>query len=389
MSTPLPGQIRCPTCHRSTPPAAFCTQCGTAIPASARARPRGLDREELQDRIRVHRPGDAPFRRGAPVGEGSASGASAYEPYRPEPEDNLVISAPEDAEDVPHVDNTPPGFDERPVVVPEPAAPPPPVRIFKDPPRPVSRPARVAPAVAAEAATPPPPPPATASTPAEQGEPPQQPYVAAEPYDYRYPPAEEQWDRRGSGIGPLAIGGFVLLGILAIGVGAFMSGIFSGGVALESPSASPVVSTAPSQAPPSVEPTAGPSQPLATPNPSGGPVVFPDGFTARTEPCAQEPSSDDGCNSSGATISSGSVWVWVGWREGSDADTIGATIVDAAGTAVADGHIPLSSIGKSGCGSSCNGWARFSFSGLAVGNYTIKVDRNGTLAAEASFTVTG
>jgi len=219
-------------------------------------------------------------------------------------------------------------------------------------------------------------------------EPPEQPYDPAEPYAYEYPPAEEQWDRRGSGVGPLAIGGFVLLGILAIGVGAFMSGIFSGGVARESPSATPLVSTAPSQAV-SLEPTAGPSQPLATPNASGGPIVFPDGFTARTEPCAQEPRSADGCGSSGATISGGSVWVWVGWREGSDADTIGATIVDAAGTAVADGHIPLSSIGKEGCGSSCNGWAKFMFSGLAVGNYTIKVDRNGTPAAEASFTVTG
>ena len=381
MSTPLPGQIRCPTCHRSTPPAAFCTQCGTAIPASARARPRGLDREELQDRIRVHRPGDAPFRRGAPVGDVSAAAASPYETYRPEPEDDLVLSGPEAAEDTPHVDNTPPGFDERPAVVPEPAAPPPPVRIFKDPPRPAARPAR-------GAATPPPVPPPIVPTAAEQFEPPEQQYEPAEPYDYRYPPAEEEWDRRRSGVGPLAIGGFVLLGILAIGVGAFMSGLFSGGVAVESPSATPLVSSAPSQAP-SLAPTAGPSQPLATPSPSGGPVVFPDGFTARTEPCAEEPSSADGCGSSGATISGGSVWVWVGWREGSDADTIGATIVDAAGTAVADGHIPLSSIGKSGCGSSCNGWARFKFSGLAVGNYTIRVDRNGTLAAEESFTVTG
>jgi hypothetical protein len=221
-----------------------------------------------------------------------------------------------------------------------------------------------------------------------QTEPPEQPYVPAEPYEYGYPPAEEEWDRRRSGVGPLAIAGFVLLGILAIGVGAFMSGIFSGGVAVESPSSTPLVSSAPSQAA-SLEPSVPPSLPVATPNPSGGPVVFPDGFTARTEPCATEPKSDNGCNSSGATISSGSVWVWVGWRKGSDADTIGATIVDAAGTAVADGHIPLSSIGTSGCGSSCNGWARFSFNGLAVGNYTIRVDRNGTLAAEASFTVTG
>jgi len=113
MSTPLPGQIRCPTCHRSTPPAAFCTQCGTAIPASFRARPRGLDREELQDRIRVHRPGDAAFRRGSTVGEAAVAGQSAYQPFRPEPEDELVLQGAEPAEGAPHVDNTPPGFDER------------------------------------------------------------------------------------------------------------------------------------------------------------------------------------------------------------------------------------------------------------------------------------
>jgi len=223
----------------------------------------------------------------------------------------------------------------------------------------------------------------------DQFEAPERAYDPAEPYDYRYTPPDDEWDRRGSGMSPLAIGGFVLLGILAIGVGAVMSGLFAGGVALESPSGTPQTSTAPSQAA-SVEPSAAASFPVTTPNPSGssGPVTFPDGFTARTEPCAERPSSADGCNSSGATISGGSVWVWVGWREGSNADTIGATIVDAAGTPVADGHIPLSDIGNDGCGPSCNGWARFSFSGLAVGNYTIRVDRNGTLAAEASFTVT-
>lgn len=246
-----------------------------------------------------------------------------------------------------------------------------------------------------EAAPPPPPAPEPVVSPAapvDQLEAPEQPYDPAEPYDYRYPPPDDDWGRRGSGISPLAIGGFVLLGILAIGVGAVMSGLFSGGVALESPSGTPVISSGPSASTaPSLDPSAAPSLPAATPIPSGGggPIVFPDGFSARTEPCAEEPSSQDGCNSSGATISGGSVWVWVGWREGTNADTLGATIVDAAGTAVADGHIPLSSIGKSGCGSSCNGWARFKFSGLGVGNYTIRVDRNGTLAAEATFTVTG
>ena len=129
MSIPLPGQIRCPTCHRSTPPAAFCTQCGTAIPASARARPRGMDREELQDRIRTHRPGDAAFRRGSPVGEGPEQGYSPYQPFRPEPEDELVIAGADPAEaGAAHRDNTPPGFDDQPPPPPVAPVPPPPVQ---------------------------------------------------------------------------------------------------------------------------------------------------------------------------------------------------------------------------------------------------------------------
>ncbi len=295
-------------------------------------------------------------------------------------------------EDAPHIDNTPPGFDERPVVAPVPTPASPPVRVFRDPPPPVTLAPQTAAVAAPVDAGPPSPqaPEPVAAPAASQLDPPEQPYDPAEPYDYGYPPPDEEWRRRSSGISPLAIGGFVLLGILAIAVGAVMSGLFSGGVALESPSGTPLVSGVPSTAA-SLAPTVAGSLPAATPTPSGGggPVVFPDGFSARTEPCAQEPSSQDGCNSSGATISGGSVWVWVGWRKGNNADTIGATIVDAAGTAVADGHIPLSSIGANGCGSSCNGWARFKFSGLAVGNYTIRVDRNGTLAAEATFTVTG
>ena len=189
---------------------------------------------------------------------------------------------------------------------------------------------------------------------------------------------------------PLAIGGFVLLGVLAIAVGAFMAGLFSGGgVAVQSPSSTPLISAAPSASlEPSLQPSTAPSVPVATPIPTAGPpFTFPDGFTARTEPCAEEPTNQDGCSSSGATVSGGSLWVWVGFRKGNGADVLAVTIVNASGTAVSDGSIELGSI--KGCEDSCNGWARFRFNGLAVGNYTIEVDRNDTPAAEATFTVTG
>jgi hypothetical protein len=130
-----------------------------------------------------------------------------------------------------------------------------------------------------------------------------------------------------------------------------------------------------------------PSQAQPTPGASGGsPVPFPDGFTARTEPCAEEPVSQDGCNSSGSTVSGGSVWVWIGFRKGNSEDLLSVSVVNALGQTVGDGSLSLGSIG---CADPCSGWARFRFNGLAVGNYTIRVEPNEALAAEATFTVTG
>jgi len=94
---------------------------------------------------------------------------------------------------------------------------------------------------------------------------------------------------------PMAIGGFVLLGVLAIGVGAFISGVFSGGVAVGSPSPTPLVSVAPSvtlQA--TLEPSANASLPASTGPGNGSPPPLTDGFAARTEPCVEKPISQDG-----------------------------------------------------------------------------------------------
>lgn len=417
----MPGQIRCPTCQRSTPPAAFCTQCGTAIPDSARARPRGLDREELQDRIRTHRPGDAAFRRGSQVGAGD-QGSSAYRPYQPEPEDELVLTgaAAEEA-GAPRVDNAPADVDVPPPPVVPPASvpvepavitPPPVIAVVAPAIEPPAAAAVVAPA--APAAVPPPPvapqPPvarAPKSAPWKPKPPPLEPIeplaaapaawsAAEEPYGaepggtgFGYRGRGGDWNRRGSGMSPLAIGGFVLLGVLAIAVGAFMAGLFSGGAAAGSPSPTPLSSTLPSSsAAGSLSPSTGPSAP-ASAGATATPVPIADAFTATTQPCAEQPASQDGCGSSGATLTGTSVWVWVGWKKGSDADTIGVHVQDATGADTGTGSLALSSIGTNGCGASCNGWARFKFGGLKPGDYTIRVDRNGTPVAQATFTVKG
>jgi hypothetical protein len=185
---------------------------------------------------------------------------------------------------------------------------------------------------------------------------------------------------------PLAIGGFVLLGVLAIAVGAFISGIFSGGVAQATPSPTPLVTAAPSASvTPTVQPTASASA-QASPTPgNGSPAPFPDGFTARTQPCADQPTSQDGCNASGASVSGGSIWAWIGWRKGTPDDVLGVTILNAAGDTVGNGSLALGSL----CDKVCSGWGRFRFGGLKPGNYTIRLDRNGQPAAEATFTVTG
>ncbi|MEX1157120.1 MAG: hypothetical protein WED12_08130 [Chloroflexota bacterium] len=213
----------------------------------------------------------------------------------------------------------------------------------------------------------------------------QEPYDDFEPYDYRYAPSRGQRDRPPGGMSPLAIGGFVLLGILAIGVGAFISGIFGGGVAQATPTPTPSATSAPTATPeitavPSTSPSA-----AGTPAPSLPPFTFADGFTARTEPCLDEP-SEDGCGSSGASVSGGSIWVWVGVRKGNGEDILGVAIVNASGATAGNGSLSLGAIG---CDDSCSAWGRFRFGGLAPGNYTIRIDRNGEPAAEASFTVTG
>lgn len=226
--------------------------------------------------------------------------------------------------------------------------------------------------------------------PAAPGPPPPddpEPYDDFESYDYRYAPDRGERDRPPGGMSPLAIGGFVLLGILAIGVGAFISGIFAGGVAQATPTPTPSTTAAPTATPEATPlPSTSPSAAATTPAPSLPPFTFPDGFTARTEPCRDQPDSDDGCDSSGASVSEGSIWVWVGFRKGTDDDVLGVTILNALGQPVGDGSLSLEAID---CGDSCNGWGRFRFGGLAPGDYTIRIDRNGDPAAEASFTVTG
>jgi hypothetical protein len=384
MATPKPGEIRCPTCHRSTPPAAFCTQCGSAIPSDARIRPRGMDRDELQERIRARRSGGDPYRRGAAADDE----LPGYERFEPEPED--ARARPFRRGEERHRDH----FDEDatsagapPLYRGEPPVEEPPRRdLTRD--RDDEWAAGAAGTASAGAAVPPP---AHAATEEDPG------YVdnfddaAYEDEEYaEYDEWEDDRERR-SGAGVLPILGFLALGVLALLGGAMLAGLFGedpgvgqNGSPSPSPTATAATATASPDATPTSDATAGESPgATATPEP-GEPVVFPDGFVAETQPCLPGSAGNNGCDSNAAT-NSGSLWVWVGFRNGTQDDIIGAELIGPEGNTVGEGSIDLARIG---CTPTCpGGWTYFPFSNLQPGEYRVETTRNGQPAGGTRFEV--
>lgn len=392
MATPKPGEIRCPTCHRSTPPATFCTQCGSAIPPDARIRPRGLDRDELQERIRARRSGGDPYRRGGALGDDPG----AYERFEPEPTDRAAVrSRPEDAPRRDLLSDTPAPVSRGAAAAPaaaasqalhavprEPATRPDLTRDRDDWGRSVDEPA---------AATSPPhlapvddyPPAGTADAYSDGYAEYDEPAYEDDGYEWEHEPRE----RRSAGAGALLILGFLALGVLALLGGAVLAGVFGGDPqtgALPSPSAS---SSEP-DATATVAETAAPIETAAPPASgepagSGEPIVFPDGFTAEVQPCLPGSPDVDGCNSNGAT-NGGTVEIWVGFQNGNQNDVISAQVVPEGGTPEGTGTMDLARLG---CQGSCNGWTYFPFGGLTPGTYQVLVTRNGEPAGETSFVV--
>ena len=392
MSTPKPGQIRCPTCLRSTPPAAFCTQCGSPIPESARTRPRGLDREELEERVR-RRPGDYGFRRGSSA---SDAGPGGYVPFQPEPEDALA-SRGEEGDARRHLDNLSPEPDlTRPINQPigrEWAATP-----SEPEPEPEAEPepAAVPPAGAYV-------PPPSEPGPDEGEEVPPYPPEAYEDVEYGRPEdayaySYEPDERRRGGGSALPIIGFVVLCVLALGVGAVLAGLLGG----EEPTgqASPTPTAAESQAPseePSLEPSAAPSESAAeaTPDPSDGPVTFPDGALLSIQPCGSSDYNEsavgrpeeDACQVDGSTVSDGEVWAFVVFNGADGDDTIRVRLMS---NDQVENEQELTIRAVVGCGSDCNGLIYGAhYVDLLPGEYELVLHRNGEFADSATFTVEG
>jgi len=373
MATPKPGEIRCPTCHRSTPPAAFCTQCGSAIPPDARARPRGMDRDELQGRIRARRSGGDPYRRGGMVDDERGG----YERFEPDPTDAQARRSQ-------HGETERRDYLDEQVAAPAPA--PDLTRDRDEWARPASAPT---PGAAPAPDWAPPPSDVPVGDEAASEEP---GYIdnfddAAyedEPYPYAY----DEWSEpeRKSGAGAFAILGFLALGVLALISGAVLAGIFDGGPSAGLGDATPtpvatVAATVAASPSPSAD-ASGTAGASGSPGASGEPVVFPDGFTAEAQPCIRGSVTPTGCDSNGVS-NSGSVDIWVGFTNGNADDVVGATVVEPDGTTT-DASIDLADIG---CTSSCNGYTFFPFDGLTPGTYEVRVTRNGDLAGSTTFEV--
>jgi hypothetical protein len=337
-----------------------------------------MDRDELEERIRGRRPGDG-FRRGSVADEPDAGRRPGYVPFSPEPEDQLAVR---EAGEQPtrHVDRL---GEEAPVTrapEPEPDRYRPPVPPVAPEPEPGPE-AEPEPAYAA---------PRYAEPQYEERYPDydDEPYGAPEDA-YAYPYAEE---RRG-GSSALPIIGFAALCVLALAVGAILAGIFTGdddnvGVATPTPTvqateqATPVPSDAATPAP------SGSAAP-ATPEPTEGPVAFPDGALYELHVCATEGYTPDldGCQEDGTT-NSGDAWILVVFDNGVGDDQL-QLVLRSGGSSLVDDTRELGEIVN--CSPTC---AHGLIYGLVLrdldpGEYEVVMRRNGSFADRIGFTVSG
>jgi hypothetical protein len=386
MPTPKPGQIRCPTCHKPTPPAAFCTQCGAAIPASAMPRPRGMDRDELEERTRIRRPGGSALRRGTHLEEDDRPApAAGYVPFVPEPEDaGAAAHEEEPVESAPNVDNTPDDFDSQ--------------QVSQQVSQQDSQ-GDLARRIGAQA---PSPHPETTYVHPHDNEPAVEADAYDEPYgapDDAYPHAYQAADDgRRRGPGALPIIGFIGLCVLALGVGAALASVLGGGPGVAETSGSP---SAGASLQASVEPTEEPSaessaEASATAGPADEPVTFPDGAQLSIQPCGSSEFDDDAvgrpeeaaCREDGSSVDEGDVWAFIVFADTPGGDTLTVQLLEND-EVVNEQEMTIDEV-LGNCGSSCNGLIYGAhYAGLFPGDYQLVLQREGELADRATFTVEG
>jgi hypothetical protein len=351
-----------------------------------------MDRDELDARIRQRRPGEVVMRRGVPIADGRDTRQAGYVRFEPEPEDASAVREPDAAPPAPHVDNMPADVGWPRQHVPEEAAGEPyqPQReTYREE---VAEPEQHEP----EQHEPEPYEPDQDEPEADdaagydqQGylEPEAEPYGAPEDaYPYPHLTAD---DRRRPRTSALPIIGFILLCVLALGVGAALAGMLGGdpGIADASPTATLAESLAPSEEP-TPEPTdSAAEQPSATPEPTDGPVTFPDGAVIQVQPCATQGMTFDGCQVDGSTIDQPTMWVWIGFDDAQGTDTFVLTL-RSAGQTIDQQEKLLGDVLD--CPGSCSGYLiGAAYRDLEPGDYELVVRRNDDFADSATFTVEG
>jgi hypothetical protein len=337
-----------------------------------------MDRSELDQKIRQRRPGERSLRRGRPLGDPAAgTSSSGYVPFAPEPEDASALREAESGQPAGHVDNTPPDFDRPAAATPRAPA--------------TSEPASY------EAAPPEPEPPAPEQfeqappyEPAGYAEDDEAPYGAPEDA-YPYPAASYAAGdgRRRGGSSALPIIGFIVLCVLALGVGAALASMLggNGGVGQATATPSVLASDQPSEEPSAEASGSDPGQASATPEPTDGPITFADGAVIRVQPCASQEMSFDGCKKDGSTISRDTMWVWIGFDDAQGDDTLTLTL-ESDGQTVDQQEKDLGEILD--CPASCSGYLiGAAYRDLDPGEYELVVRRDGDFADNATFTVEG
>jgi hypothetical protein len=326
-----------------------------------------MNRDELDQKIRQRRPGEGRLRRGTPL-DGSDARPSGYVPFAPEPDDSRAMRDAAQDQPAANVDNMAAEVD--PPVQPSPPpyepAPPAPEQ-FEEPPYDQV-------AYAEDEA----------------------PYGAPEDAYPSYPAAAQTGGdgRRRGGSSALPIIGFIVLCVLALGVGAALASMLGGNGGVGQASATPSVSDT---VEPTVEPSAESSestaeQGSATPEPTDGPITFADGAVIRVEPCGSQAMSFDGCQKDGSTITRDTMWVWIGFDDVRATDTLILTL-DSEGQTVDQQEKVLGEVlgecernGEPICSGYLIGAA---YRGLEPGEYELIVRRDGDFADSATFTVQG
>jgi hypothetical protein len=363
-----------------------------------------MDREELEDRLRMRRPGDPGFRRGMPLEDASsapdAGRPQGYLPFEPEPEDQLAAREAAQAAQR-YVDNTPPDFDvpppepepePGPTAVEPPAVEQPPIEPPKPEPSPYAPPPAAAPPPYVDP-TPSAVPPAYAGWEGEdvdRAEPAYQPGYEDEAYPYVYG-RRGDGGRRGGGALPII--GFIALCALALAVGAVLAGVFAGPDNVAEATPTPTLALASPTPEPTPSETAAASESAAassTPEPTDGPVTFPDGAVLTVQPCATRDMSFDGCDVDGSVVG-GDVWVWIGFEKAQASDVFllqlrsGDQTIDEQEKALGE-ILTCETRGEPVCSGYLIGAA---YRDLDPGEYDLVLRRNGDFADSATFRVEG